>query len=159
MTEKERAERRQRAEARVRIQLAQEFTFILQRQKTLLTKDLSHFSQEVRQGVSVENGSMPSSGGNDLADRAFAEIFSPAEICAKNRLKRLRKIEQALGRIKSGTYGICEDCGCLISRRRLLATPIADLCVDCKGKKETLQDRAKNGHGVNRRRLDTFAYA
>jgi RNA polymerase-binding protein DksA len=44
----------------------------------------------------------------------------------------LRRIEAALRRIESGTYGICERCGKEIGEERLAARPWASLCVDCQ---------------------------
>ena len=43
----------------------------------------------------------------------------------------LRHIEEALTRIRSGTYGICENCGCLIPKVRLDVLPYTDSCVRC----------------------------
>ena len=40
-------------------------------------------------------------------------------------------IEDALNRIKEGTYGICEDCGKPIPKVRLNVLPFAANCVHC----------------------------
>lgn len=40
-------------------------------------------------------------------------------------------IEQALQRMTSGTYGICQRCGRPIGTDRLDARPAAELCIDC----------------------------
>jgi DnaK suppressor protein len=45
--------------------------------------------------------------------------------------KTLIHIEEALARIKDGTYGICEDCGCSIPKVRLNALPYTASCVQC----------------------------
>ncbi len=45
-------------------------------------------------------------------------------------------IDEALRRIKEGTYGKCHSCGKDISRARLQAVPHARLCIDCKEKEE-----------------------
>jgi RNA polymerase-binding protein DksA len=45
--------------------------------------------------------------------------------------KILVEIDDALGRIESGTYGICEDAGEQIPKRRLEAIPWARYCVNC----------------------------
>jgi len=50
--------------------------------------------------------------------------------------RELDQITMAMMKIKDGTYGICEGCGQLISEKRLLALPFANLCVECKGKEE-----------------------
>ncbi len=44
----------------------------------------------------------------------------------------LGEIEDALDRIKSGTYGQCESCGCAILEERLEYMPWAARCVECQ---------------------------
>jgi DnaK suppressor protein len=44
----------------------------------------------------------------------------------------LRDVEQALGRMDAGTYGLCERCGQPIADERLEALPAAPLCMNCK---------------------------
>jgi len=41
-------------------------------------------------------------------------------------------IENALQRIKDGTYGICANCEQPISRQRLRAVPWAKYCIECQ---------------------------
>ena len=45
---------------------------------------------------------------------------------------QLQEVESALGRLNSGEYGACADCGHSISSKRLQALPWATHCVDCK---------------------------
>lgn len=54
---------------------------------------------------------------------------------------QLAKIEDALNKIKQGTYGICDSCGAEIPPERLEAMPETTMCVKCKGKEEQLPDR------------------
>lgn len=49
----------------------------------------------------------------------------------------LRLIEEALERIKLGTYGRCSECGKPIEEERLSAVPWALLCVNCQRRSET----------------------
>jgi DnaK suppressor protein len=44
----------------------------------------------------------------------------------------LRAIEDALGRISQGTYGVCGNCGQQISKLRLEAVPWTHHCRECK---------------------------
>jgi DnaK suppressor protein len=48
----------------------------------------------------------------------------------------LQEIDEALDRIKEGTYGICELCHKAVPKGRLQAIPYARLCVPCKTKEE-----------------------
>jgi RNA polymerase-binding protein DksA len=71
--------------------------------------------------------------GNDQADvgsNTFERDHEMA-IAAQHR-HMLQQVERALGRIKAGTYGVCERCGNPIGKMRLMAFPRATLCVTCK---------------------------
>jgi len=46
------------------------------------------------------------------------------------------QIEEALGRISEGTFGICFDCGKAIPLERLKIVPYAKYCVRCQEKRE-----------------------
>ncbi len=48
----------------------------------------------------------------------------------------LKRVNEALDRIDSGTFGICELCGQKILEERLQALPYANLCILCKQKEE-----------------------
>jgi DnaK suppressor protein len=48
----------------------------------------------------------------------------------------LEMVEQALDRIRLKTFGICEDCAGVISKKRLEAIPFAALCIRCAEKLE-----------------------
>jgi hypothetical protein len=47
---------------------------------------------------------------------------------------RLRKVDDALDRLMSGSYGICSNCGRSIDDRRLYIDPALELCIDCWGR-------------------------
>lgn len=52
---------------------------------------------------------------------------------------RLRKVDDALDRLMSGSYGICSSCGQSIDDRRLDIDPALELCIDCWGRESGLQ--------------------
>ena len=47
----------------------------------------------------------------------------------------LQDIDDALGKIEAGTYGLCESCGAPIAQARLEAMPMARLCIACASKR------------------------
>ena len=53
--------------------------------------------------------------------------------------RRLQLVEDALGRLERGTFGLCQDCGRTIEKRRLKALPWAHLCLKCQEAKEILE--------------------
>jgi len=52
----------------------------------------------------------------------------------------IKKLDDALQRIKEKTYGICRVCGCLIAKERLLAVPITTLSAAYKIHKKCPED-------------------
>lgn len=69
----------------------------------------------------------------DPNDRASQEEEFSIELRARDRERKLlRKIDRALERLSSGSYGYCATCGIEIGLRRLEARPTAELCIDCK---------------------------
>lgn len=46
------------------------------------------------------------------------------------------EIDSALRRIREGTYGSCDFCGCAIEKARLQALPFARMCVKCQSAQE-----------------------
>jgi len=49
----------------------------------------------------------------------------------------LREIEEALVRLRDGSYGTCPDCGMPVSKKRLEAVPWARFCVSCQERRQT----------------------
>jgi len=74
----------------------------------------------------------------DLMDQASADVGAELQIRLRQIDGRLaRAIEEALGRIKQGTYGICEACRHPIPKVRLNAVPWTRLCRECKEQQST----------------------
>lgn len=46
---------------------------------------------------------------------------------------KLKNINEALDKIKEGTYGFCENCKRPISKERLVVSPSAKKCKECMG--------------------------
>ena len=78
----------------------------------------------------------------DPADRATLESDRNLTLRIRDRERKLRlKIEEALGRIEDGTFGICEVCGEGISESRLTARPVTTLCINCKEAEEVDEEK------------------
>jgi DnaK suppressor protein len=100
----------------------------LQRWKDDIIKE----SRETLQHLQDENQNHP-----DLADRASSETDRSIELRARDRQRKLiAKIDAALLRIDSGTYGYCEETGEPIGVKRLDARPIATLSVEAQERHE-----------------------
>ena len=73
----------------------------------------------------------------DIVDQASSYTEKTVEMRASNRRRKLiNKIDQALKRLRDGTYGYCEDTGEPIGLKRLIARPIATLCIEAQEKHE-----------------------
>ena len=69
----------------------------------------------------------------DIIDQASSVTEKSIEMRTANRLRKLiNKIDSALKRIQDGTYGYCEETGEPIGLKRLIARPIASLCLDAQ---------------------------
>lgn len=69
----------------------------------------------------------------DPSDRASQEEEFSIELRTRDRERKLiKKIEDALERLREDDFGYCEACGIEIGMRRLEARPTATLCIDCK---------------------------
>jgi DnaK suppressor protein len=73
----------------------------------------------------------------DIVDQASSYTEKTVEMRASNRRRKLiNKIDKALKKLKDGTYGYCEDTGEPIGLKRLIARPIATLCIEAQEKHE-----------------------
>ena len=76
----------------------------------------------------------------DDIDRASLETDKSIDLRTKDRARKLIvKIDQALERIEDGEYGYCLETGEEIGVERLMARPIATLCLEAQERHERLE--------------------
>jgi DnaK suppressor protein len=76
----------------------------------------------------------------DLTDRASLETERAIELRTRDRERKLiSKIDAALVRLDSGTYGFCEETDEPIGIRRLEARPIATLSIEAQERHERME--------------------
>ena len=76
----------------------------------------------------------------DEIDLASSEYTQSMVFRLRDREKfLLKKIDDALARIESGSFGICEICEEEISVKRLEARPVTTMCIRCKEEQEKLE--------------------
>lgn len=81
----------------------------------------------------------------DLGDQATAETDRNFMLRLRGREQRLlKKIDEAIDRIDSGVFGICDDCGNEIDIKRLEARPVTTMCIECKTLQEE-EERLREG--------------
>lgn len=83
----------------------------------------------------------------DEVDFTSFEMENQMKMRLRNReALYLKKIDEALERIKAGTFGLCEKCEEHIELKRLEARPTTTLCVSCKEEEEKLEKLHIDGH-------------
>lgn len=112
-------------------------------------KDLNYFKKYLEGRLeellsqaddTVSGMTTPKENFPDPTDRAALEADRNFMLRIRDRESKLiKKIKQALERIDTGTYGICDSCGEDISIKRLKARPVTTQCIDCKSKEEALE--------------------
>jgi len=103
----------------------------LQRYNRLLLEKRGELSSAMGEAESR----VPAAGvlQGDMIDQANADAEAELQIRLHQTDGRLlRAIEEAVARIRQGTYGVCAVCKQPISKARLEAVPWTRLCLDCK---------------------------
>ena len=106
------------------------------RQKLLIwKKELLNEASDTKDDLSEDGLQRP-----DIADRAQVESNAAIQLRTRDRDRNLiSKIDSALRRIDLGTYGYCEETDEPIGIKRLIARPIASLCLDAQERHEKME--------------------
>tara|TARA_B100001778_G_C18163452_1_gene439198 strand:+ start:60 stop:476 length:417 start_codon:yes stop_codon:yes gene_type:complete len=114
--------------------------YMCEKHKAYFKKKLTEWKAEIvrANNEALYNGSMDdNSVSADIVDQASSYTDKNVEMKAINRqIKLISKIDQALKRIKDGTYGFCSETGDPIGIKRLMARPVAELCIAAQEKHE-----------------------
>jgi DnaK suppressor protein len=80
----------------------------------------------------------------DIIDQVVLEADRNLVLRTRDRNRKLiYKIDEALQRIKEGTYGYCEETGEEIGIKRLEVRPIATLCIEAQERHEQMEKARK----------------
>tara|TARA_B100000029_G_scaffold389817_1_gene386287 strand:- start:85 stop:501 length:417 start_codon:yes stop_codon:yes gene_type:complete len=114
--------------------------YMCEKHKAYFKKKLNEWKTEIirANNEALYNGSLDdNSVSADIVDQASSHTDKTVEMKAINRqIKLISKIDQALNRIKDGTYGFCAETGEPIGLKRLIARPVAELCIAAQEKHE-----------------------
>ena len=114
--------------------------YMCEKHKVYFKKKLTEWKTEIARAnnEALYNGSLDdNSVSADIVDQASSYTDKSVELKAINRqIKLISKIGQALIRIKNDTYGFCIETGEPIGLKRLMARPIAELCIAAQEKHE-----------------------
>tara|TARA_B100000029_G_scaffold392453_1_gene389458 strand:+ start:239 stop:655 length:417 start_codon:yes stop_codon:yes gene_type:complete len=118
-----------------------------EKEKYMCAKHLAFFKKKLTDwktelvktnNEALYNSSMDdNSSSADIVDQASSYTEKNVEMRAINRqIKLISKIDSALKKIQNGTYGYCEDTGEPIGLKRLIARPVANLCIAAQERHE-----------------------
>ena len=114
--------------------------YMCEKHKAYFKKKLNEWKTEIikTNNEALYNGSLDDNSiSADIVDQASSYTDKTVEMKAINRqIKLILKIDQALTRIKNGTYGFCAETGEPIGLKRLIARPVAELCIAAQEKHE-----------------------
>ena len=96
--------------------------------------DVSQLTDEAMKSKEASNLSSMPIHMADIGSENFDQEFTLSLL--ENEEKVLTEIDHALGRIRSGNFGVCEECGDEIVKERLKAIPYVRHCVECARKLE-----------------------
>ena len=114
--------------------------YMCEKHKAFFKKKLTEWKTEIvrANNEALYNSSLDdNSASADIVDQASSYTEKNVEMRAINRqIKLIAKIDQAIKRISDGTYGYCEETSEPIGIKRLIARPIATLCIVAQEKHE-----------------------
>jgi len=114
--------------------------YMCEKHKAYFKKKLTEWKSEIikSNNQALYNNSLDNNGTSaDIVDQASSYTDKNVEMRAINRqIKLISKIDQALKKIKDDTYGYCAETGEPIGIKRLIARPIATLCIAAQEKHE-----------------------
>ena len=114
--------------------------YMCEKHKLFFKKKLVEWKTEIvrSNNEALYNSSLDdNSASADIVDQASSYTEKNDEMKAINRqIKLISKIDQAIKKIENGTYGFCEETGEPIGIKRLIARPVATLCIAAQEKHE-----------------------
>ena len=114
--------------------------YMCEKHKAYFKKKLTEWKSEIikSNNQALYNNSLDNNGTSaDIVDQASSYTDKNVEMRAINRqIKLISKIDKALKKIKEDTYGYCAETAEPIGIKRLIARPIATLCIAAQEKHE-----------------------
>ena len=114
--------------------------YMCEKHKVFFRQKLIEWKNEIikSNNQSLYNGETDNNSSSaDIVDQASSYTEKTVEMRTVNRqIKLISKIDAAIKRIKDGTYGYCEETGEPIGLKRLIARPIATLCIAAQERHE-----------------------
>jgi|TARA_B110000438_G_scaffold293080_1_gene332372 DnaK suppressor protein len=114
--------------------------YMCEKHKSFFKQKLNDWKKEIvkSNNQAIYNSDLDdNSASADIIDQASSYTEKNVEMRTINRqIKLVAKIDRALKKLQSNTYGYCEETGEPIGIKRLIARPIATLCIAAQEKHE-----------------------
>lgn len=107
---------------------------MLDEEKRKILRHLEDLTESSEVGLQDNTGDEVDIASLEINQAALAKI-------GKREQYLLKKIDHAIEKMDNETYGECEQCGEEIAVARLMARPVAQLCIDCKTEQENVERR------------------
>lgn len=73
----------------------------------------------------------------DVGEQGLIDLLEDTGLAVADiRRQELTLMDEALGRLKDGRYGLCDECGAEIGEERLRVAPYAPCCISCQKRRE-----------------------
>ncbi len=138
-----RSSTRNASRARPSAQRRELFTRLLIEERKRLRQELTEMEQHQ---IKTEEKPIADVSGydDDLVDVATETFEREKGLALETSVQGiLEMVEEALRRMRRGTYGICDGCGRPIDENRLRAIPYTRLCIKCKEREERARSVAR----------------
>jgi RNA polymerase-binding transcription factor len=122
--------------------------------KNILNQERTNALARLRELRRNQGDDAASSPGDEMdVARSLTDVETNASLIERAE-DRLKSIDDALGRLTRGRYGICEQCDNEIAVERLKVLPFAIYCVDCQQERSQQRStRAANDEPWRRWRI------
>jgi DnaK suppressor protein len=101
-----------------------------------LRKMRADILKELDDSISTERRA-PQRDVGDFYDDAESEKGRQLNhLLSERDRSKLARIDDALEKIEDETYGLCDECGCDIPKKRLNVLPFARCCIECQSEME-----------------------
>ncbi|HYM70494.1 MAG TPA: TraR/DksA C4-type zinc finger protein [bacterium] len=137
----EAAPRRAKGQATAQVET---YARLLLEERRRLRQELSEMEEHHTKNNEEKHAADVSGYDDDLVDVATETFEREKGLTLESSVQGLLEmVEEALRRVRNGTYGVCDGCGRPIDAKRLKAIPYARLCIKCKEREERLRSLAR----------------
>lgn len=100
--------------------------------KKALLKMREEILQDIGDNIRTERSSPERDVGDFYDDVDIEKDRQMLHMLSERDRSKLGAIDDALEKIEEGTYGVCEECGEEINKKRLKVLPFARFCIRCQ---------------------------